>query len=308
MEMRKIISLLKDPRHLLLSLAEHGFFNWMPDKLYLKLVFRLRIGQKLRINCPQTFNEKIQWLKLYDRRREYTEMTDKCLAREYISSRIGEEYLVPILGIWDKAEDIDFSKLPEQFVLKCNHDSGSTVVCRDKKSFSEADAVNTLKKKLRRNAFWGGREWQYKNIGRKVLAEKYLEDDASGELTDYKLLCFNGRVKCSFVVTKRFYDEGMHVTFYDRQWNRLPFERHYPADKTDIDKPENYEKMLEIAEELSKNHAFLRVDFYESDKKLYIGELTLHPGSGFEEFSPREWDDVLGGWLKLPTEKICEKV
>lgn len=308
MKMRKFISLLKNPRHLLLSLAEHGFFNWMPDKLYLKLVFRLRIGQKLRINSPQTFNEKIQWLKLYDRRSEYIGMTDKCLAREYIGNRIGEEYLVPLLGAWDKAEDIDFSKLPEHFVLKCNHDSGSAVVCRDKKSFSEADAVKALKKKLRKNAFFGGREWQYKNIKRKVIAEKYLEDDANGELTDYKLLCFNGRVKCCLVVTKRFSAEGVHKTFYDRQWNRLPFERREPAEKTDIEKPQNYGKMLEIAEELSKNRTFLRVDFYESEKKLYIGELTLHPGSGFEEFVPREWDDILGGWLKLPTEKICEKV
>ena len=273
--------------------------NAFPDDLYLRLLFRKRMKKRLCLSSPQTFNEKLQWLKLYDRRPEYTEMVDKFAGKKYVSDKIGEQYVVPSLGVWNSFDEIDFSILPDQFVLKCTHDSGGIVICKNKADFDYEAAKKKLTECLKRNYYYNGREWPYKNVRRRIIAETYIGDS----LNDYKLMCFNGRVEYSFVCSDRYSDEGLHVTFFDRNWNIMDFERHYPRRKEGIEKPDNYEKMIELAETLSKGIPFVRVDFYDVAGKIYWGEMTFYPGDGFEEFEPEEWDYKLGQLIKLPEKK-----
>ena len=276
-----------------------GITNILSDATFLKLTYRVRFGKKLNLKNPKTFNEKLQWLKLYDRNPKYVDMADKIKAKKYVADIIGSKYIIPTLGVYDSFEQIDFEKLPNQFVLKCNHDSGSVVICKDKSQFNIEKAKQKLQKGLRTDAFLEGREWPYKDIDRKILAEEYLEEPGIEELRDYKLMCFNGKVKCSFVGSERFSGDGLKVTFYDRNWKPMPFERHYPRSKKPIDKPVHYEEMVNMAEKLSDNIPFLRVDFYEVGGKVYFGELTFYPGSGWEEFTPELWDEKLGSWIEL---------
>ncbi len=247
---------------------------------------------------PETFNEKLQWLKLNDRDPRYTAMVDKVTAKNYAAKRLGKEYIVPTLGVYKSFDEIDFDSLPDRFVLKCNHDSGSVVICGVKDGFDREKARKTLTKGLKTDAFYWGREYPYRHVKRRILAEEYLEDGQQ-EIRDYKLMCFNGKVKCSFVCSDRFSAEGLCVTFYDRDWNVMPFERHYPRAKVPAERPLNYDKMVEFAERLSKGIAFLRVDFYEVGGRLYFGEMTFYPGSGWEEFTPEKWDVILGSWLDI---------
>ena len=191
----------------------------VPDKLYLKYKFYKKMKKQLNLDNPQTFNEKLQWLKLYDRNPEYTRMVDKYEVKKYVAEKIGEEYIIPTLGVWNKFEDIDFEELPNQFVLKCTHDSGGVVICKDKSTFDFNAANKKLTHCLKRNYFWKGREWPYKNIKPRIIAEQYIAED----LVDYKFMCFSGEVKCSFICTNRFSTQGLHVTFFDREWNLLPF-------------------------------------------------------------------------------------
>ena len=299
MNKKKIIEYLKNPMRSFVKLGSMGFFNWMSDETYLKIAFRSLMGKKLALQNPQTFNEKLQWLKLYDRKPIYTTMVDKYEAKKYVAGIIGEQYIIPTLGVWDKFEDIDFDRLPKQFVLKCTHDSGGLVICRDKSQFDKQAARKQITQSLKRNFFWSGREWPYKNVKPRIIAEKYMEDLHLHELRDYKFLCFNGNVKCCFVCTDRFTQQGLKVTFYDDQWKIMPFERRYPRSKTPIPKPVTYEEMVKLAETLSKDIPFMRVDFYSIGKDVFFGELTLYPGSGFEEFNPVKWDEGLGAWIKL---------
>jgi hypothetical protein len=261
--------------------------------------------KELDFENPQTFNEKLQWLKLYDRKPEYTMMVDKYKVRDYIAEKLGEEYLIPLLGVWDDPDDIDFDALPNQFVLKCNHNSGTGMcICKNKSKLDIKKVKKELKKGLKENYYLTGREWPYKDVPRKVIAEKYMKDNsATEELTDYKLMCFDGKVKCSFVCSERFSKSGLKVTFYDTDWKVMPFERHYPKSRNPIKKPYGYEKMVELAEKLSKNIPFVRVDFYEINGKIYFGELTFFPGTGLEEFTPFDWDKTLGSWIKLPNKR-----
>ncbi len=281
-------------------LAQRGFYSWMSDEAFLRMLYRARMKRELNLEQPRTFNEKLQWLKIHDRRPEYRKMVDKYDAREYIAGRIGDQYLVPVYGVWDSFRDIDFDLLPSRFVLKCTHDSGGVVICRDRKHFNPACARAMLSSRMRWDYYWVSREWPYRNLKPRVLAEKYLTDESGYELKDYKLMCFNGQVRCSFVCSDRMSSDGLKVTFYDREWKRLPFTRHYPAAAADAARPAHYEEMIRIAEILSENIPFLRVDFYEADGRLYVGELTFYPGGGMEEFTPQSWDYELGSWLELP--------
>ena len=205
--------------------------------------------------------------------------------------------------MYDKFDDINFDKLPKQFVIKCNHDSGGLAICKDKNYFDVKSAKKKINKCLKRNYYYHGREWLYKNIKPRIVIEKYMEDNSYSDLRDYKFMRFNGKVKCSFVCSDRFSDKGLYVTFFDRDWNVMPFERHYPSVKEGLPKPRNYKKMIELAEILSKDISFVRVDFYEINDKIYFGELTFYPGSGFEEFNPSEWDNILGSWITLPEKR-----
>ncbi|MCI9142670.1 MAG: glycosyl transferase [Lachnospiraceae bacterium] len=277
-----------------------GLLNWMSDEGFLKLSYHIYLNRKLDLNNPQTFNEKLQWLKIHDRNPLYIQYVDKYEVRKYIASRFGCDLLIPVYGVWDTADDIDFQALPEQYVLKCTHDSGSICICDNKKTFDIDAAKRKLNNRLRHNLFYWGREWPYKGVKPRIIAEKYMVDTAGRkELTDFKLMCFNGKVRCSFTVTDRFSEDGLKVTFFDREWNRMPFERHYPADKKDIPKPASYDRMVVIAEEISTGHPFMRIDFYEINEQVFFGEITLYPGNGMEEFIPEEWDLKLGEWIQL---------
>ncbi|ELC8380987.1 ATP-grasp fold amidoligase family protein [Clostridium perfringens] len=304
MKRKKIINKLKkvlfDKDYRFLFMSGFGLFNSMSDEEYLKRKYHALMGYELNLNNPQTFNEKLQWLKLYNRQPEYTMMVDKYLVRQYISDKLGEEYLIPIIGVWDNPDEIDFEKLPNKFVLKCNHNSGlGMCICKDKTKLNIRKVKKELKKGLKQDYYMAHREWPYKDVPRKIVAEKYMVEKNSTELKDYKLMCFNGKVKCSFVCSDRFSDEGIKVTFFDINWNVMPFERHYPKSDETITKPVNYEKMIEFAEILSKGIPFLRVDFYEIEGKLYFGELTFFPGSGFEEFTPEQVDYDIGKLINL---------
>lgn len=273
----------------------------LPTKMYIKWMYKKKFGKSLDLHNPKTFNEKMQWLKIYDRKSEYTKMVDKYAVREYVSKKIGDEYLIPLLGVWEKFEDINFNELPDKFVLKCTHDSGGVMICKEKKYFDKNKAKLFFDKHLSNNYYYGTREYPYKNIKPKIIAEKYLEDEIIKQTPeDYKLMCFNGKVKCSFVCTERGSDNGLKVTFFDEYWKKLPFSRMYPASTQDIPKPINYDKMVELSEILASNIPFVRIDFYEVNNKLYFGEITFYPGSGLEEFTPVEWDYKLGELIKLP--------
>lgn len=442
------VKCIKNPCKIVKHLGGKGYFKWMPDETYLKICYRAAFGRKLNLANPQTFNEKLQWLKLYDRNPAYTKMVDKYEVKKYVSDMIGEEYIIPTIGVWNHFDEIDFDKLPEQFVLKCTHDSGGLVICKDKRHLDKKAARKKIEMSLKRNFYYVGREWPYKNVTPRIIAEQYMVDELEndlkdykihnfngsakiievdynrfvehkrnlytidwqyidaaiqyptdkdvkidkpkcllemlnlaqklsseiphvrtdfycinnriyfGELTfyhesgygkfypesfgielgkwieipggylvkgegyliylredklieksinkgliDYKLMCFNGKVMCAFVVTERFCKEGIKVTFFDRNWNRLAFERHYPSSTKEIKKPEQYECMVMLAERLSRDIPFVRIDFYEVNGKIYLGELTFFPGNGFEEFQPERWDKVIGEWIQLPEKR-----
>lgn len=298
-------NLVKNPYLLYPYLGSFGLLNWLPDAAYLKGCFRAKMGYKLDLENPKTFNEKLQWLKLHDRNPVYTQMVDKYAVREYIKNTIGEEYLIPLLGVWDSFDEIDFNSLPEQFVLKMNHDSGTVVICKDKKTFDIEAARKKINKRINYNYYYPWREWPYKNVKPKIIAEQFMSLPGNTDLIDYKFLCFNGEVKCEFTCTNRRSESGLNVTFFDTDWNRLPFERHYPADKNEIQKPALFSEMLYLSEFIAKDLKciFVRVDFYEVDGKIYFGEFTLYPGTGMEEFTPEKWDRILGNWMNLSHEK-----
>ena len=232
-------------------------------------------------------------------------MVDKYEAKKYVANIIGDQYIIPTIGVWNNFDEIEFDSLPLQFVLKTTHDSGGVVVVKDKRKLDIDSARSKIEKSLRRNYYYSlGREWPYKNVKPRIIAEKYMSDESgisqdSGELTDYKLMCFNGKVRCTFTCTDRF-NGGLKVTFFDNDWNVLPFERHYPKSDKPIARPRQFEKMKELAEKLSKDIPFVRTDFYEVGDDIYFGELTFFPGSGFEEFNPESWDYELGSWIRLP--------
>lgn len=294
-------------RRILLYLQYYGFFNWLGDETYIKWRYRLIFNKRLDIENPISFNEKLQWLKLYDRNPEYTKMVDKYEVKKYVSNIIGKEYIIPTLGIYNNFNEIDFDKLPNQFVIKCTHDSGGIIICKDKNNLDIKQAKKKINTFLNRKYFYIHREWPYKNIKPRIIIERYLDDGINTQLKDYKIMCFNGNAKCSFVCTERDNKElGLAVTFFDLDWNKMPFKRHYRTSNKNIDKPNNYQKMIELSEKLSKNIPFVRVDWYEIKGKLYFGELTFYPGAGFEEFTPEEWDYKMGEMLELPEKKISD--
>lgn len=280
--------------------AALGLYHSMPDRDYLERKFEALMGTPLHLDAPQTFNEKLQWLKLYDRKPEYTMMVDKYRVREYITQKIGAEYLIPLLGVWDSPDEIDFAALPEQFVLKCNHNSGlGMCICKDKSTLDLRKVRRELRKGLRQDYYLPGREWPYKDVPRKIIAEKYMIDNDVNELRDYKFFCFRGEVKCFKVDFDRFIDH--RANYFDSNGNPMPFGEVVCPPKPDkqLVLPENLGKMISLAEKLSGDIPFLRVDFYNVQGRIYFGELTFSPASGMGKFIPEEWDTVLGSWLQL---------
>lgn len=277
---------------------EKGFFNWLPDKPCLYLLYWARMGRRLNLKNPQTFNEKQQWLKLYNRKSEYTQMVDKYEAKKYIASLIGEEYVIPTLDVWERFEDIDFDELPDQFVLKCTHDSGCFVICRDKSKLDFGAAEKKIKKSLKKNYYFHGREWPYKDVKPQIIAEEYVEDTQDDALTDYKFYCFGGIPKIMYI--SKDHGKEPFTDFFDMEFNHLPIIIQDPNAEVMPQKPAQFEEMKEFATLLSRNVPFLRVDFYEVKGKLYVGELTFFDGCGFELVEPEDWNEKMGSWINLP--------
>lgn len=278
-----------------------GFTNCISDKKFLCIKYKQTIGKDLCIDDPVMFNEKLQWLKLYDRKPKYTMMVDKYKVREYIAEKIGEQYLIPLLGVWDTPEEIDFSVLPNQFAMKCNHNSGlGMCICTDKSKLDIKKVKKSLSQGLKQDYYLTGREWPYKDVPRKIIAEQFLKSDAGG-LTDYKIHCFNGVPKFILVCRDRFTESGLTEDFYTTEWERMPVKRPgIPNASVQSSRPEELGKMLTLAENLSEDIPFLRVDFYLVEGKIYFSELTFFPASGFTGFDPPEWDRIFGDWLVLP--------
>lgn len=275
----------------------------IPDRIYLQIVYFRHFKKFIDFDNPKTFNEKIQWLKLNYRKEEYTNLVDKYRVKQYITKLIGEEYVIPTLGVWKNVDDIDFKSLPEKFVLKCNNDSGGIVICKNKKDFDEAKAKSFLKERLKNNGYWYGREWPYKNVKPCIIAEKYMEDSISKDIKDYKFFCFNGSMEFFDIDIDRFIEHRSN--YYDRNGNFLPFGKTYcPPDYTKkIEMPKNLDKMIELAETISHNTVLSRIDFYEIDGQVYFGEITFYPGSGFSPFTDEKWDYKLGDMIDLPNIK-----
>lgn len=298
--MRKelLIRFIKDKRYRFVALAEKGLLNWMPDKMYLRKKFKLVMGQDLDFGNPVTFNQKLQWLKVYNRNPEYTLLVDKYEAKKLIAEKIGEEYVIPTYGVWNRFDEIDFDSLPEKFVLKTTHDSGGVVICKNKSSFDKAKAKAKLEPRLKQNFYWHGREWPYKNVKPRIIAEKLLED---GQVEDYKVHCFNGVPKCILVCKDRFTDAGMTEDFFTCKWQHIDVKRpNHQFANEEIEKPCSLQEMVEISEKLAKDIPFVRTDFYSVGGYLYFGELTFYPASGFLGFLPAEYDNIFGDMITLP--------
>lgn len=282
-----------------LNISRSKISHLMPDKMYIKYMYGVMVEKKLDLKSPKTFNEKLQWLKLYNRNPEYCKLVDKYEVKKYIAETIGEEYVIPTLGVYDSFEEIDFDALPNQFVLKCTHDSGSAVICYNKSVFDIETARKKIERKLKSNLYWHGREWVYKELKPRIIAEQYITDDGEAP-EDYKFFCFSGEVKCFKVDYDRF--KGHRANYYDTDGKLLKFGEKacLPDFERIVKLPDFREKMIALAAKLSTNHPFLRVDFYEVKDKIYFGELTFYPASGFGMFVPEKWDLILGDYIKLP--------
>lgn len=272
-----------------------------PDKMYLKIIFWTQMNYKLDLYHPKTFNEKLQWLKIYNRKSEYTSMVDKYAVKEYVAKIIGEEYIIPTFGVWDSPDEIDFGKLPRKFVLKTTNGGGSdgVIVCTDKSKLDLSSVRKKMKKALKLNIYSLYREWPYKNVKHRIIAEYLLEVDGDTNIDDYKLFCFNGTVKLFKIDFDR---HTMHkANYYDPKLNLLDLQEDVcpPDYNRPIKMPTNINKMIELAEVLSKDVPFVRIDFYNINGKIYFGEITFFPAGGLGTFTPREWDIKLGEYIKL---------
>ena len=271
----------------------------IPDRAYIQMYYFAHFKKFCNLKNPKTYNEKLNWLKLHDKNPIYTRIVDKFEAKEYVKDIIGDQYIIPTLGVWDNFDDIDFDELPQQFVLKCTDDSEGLVIVKDKDKLDKEMAKNKIESALKQNFFYIGREWPYKNVKPRIIAEKYMEDHIDGELRDYKFFCFDGEPKAMFVASDRASD-NVKFDYFDLNFNHLDIKQKYPHAEQPLRKPVTFEKMIELSKVLSKGFPHVRVDFYEVDGQLYFGELTFYHFSGFMPFEPNKWDKIFGDWIKLP--------
>lgn len=289
----------------IIKIVKNFLLLFVPTEYMLKRAYRRHNKMELNLKNPQTFCEKINWLKLHDRKPEYTIMVDKYLAKNYVAEKVGEQYIIPTLGVWDKPEDIDFDILPDRFVLKTTHNSGGVLICKSKSSFDQPSAIRFLKEQLKHDIYTNTREWPYKNVPRRIIAEKLIEIPDKEDLTDYKIFCFNGEPRYIQVIQDRNTNET--IDFFDTDWNHQEFYGLNPKahqSNSEIARPTNLSDMIEIARKLSKDIPFVRVDLYQTVEGVYFGELTFYPASGLGSFTPEEWNQRLGDMIKLPTEKL----
>ena len=276
----------------------------LPDSIYIKYLYKKIMKKRLNLKNPKTFNEKLQWLKLHDRKEIYTTMVDKYEAKKYVASIIGEEYIIPTLGVYDSFDDIDFSKLPNQFVIKCTHDSGGLVIVKEKNKLNIKEARKKINRSLKNNFYYNGREWPYKNVKPRIIIEKYMEDKNNDSRRDYKFFCFNGKPKIMYISEGLENHQTASMSFFDMNFDLTDCKRKdYKLLNSNIEKPITFEKMKKLACKLSLDIPHIRVDFYEIDGKVYFGELTFFTCSGFIPFENEEWDGKLGDMIELPIEK-----
>lgn len=272
------------------------------DELFLRLYYFCGLGHHLNLKSPKLYTEKLQWLKLYDKHEEYTSLVDKISAKEYVAKIIGDKYIIPTIAIYNDVNEININTLPNQFVIKCTHDSGGIVVCKDKKTFDFHSAKKKLKSGLAKSFVAITREYPYKNVPHRLIAEQYMVDESGYELKDYKIFCFDGEPKFCFVATDRSTGKTK-FDFFDMEWNWLPIVNGHPNNPVKPQRPKNWEEMIEVAKKLSKGFRHVRVDLYNINGKIYFGELTFFHFCGTEPFEPNEWDLKFGSYLKLPIDE-----
>ncbi|NLA85672.1 MAG: glycosyl transferase [Clostridiales bacterium] len=297
---KTIIDLIKNPRKLVAKLGNKGFLCWLPDEQYLKLLYRAEMGKKLDLKNPKSFNEKLQWLKLYDKNPKYVRLVDKYEVRKYISEILGEEYLIPLIDVYNSVDEIDWDKLPEQFVLKCTHGSGFNIICKNKSALNIDVAKKKLKKWMKKNWYWFGREWPYRNVKPRIICEPLIKTNDDTLPNDYKFHCFHGEPDNVMVCMERESGEPKFY-FFDSKWNLLRYNIsgiNAPHDFT-LPKPERIDEMFSIAKRLSEGFPFVRVDLYYENDKIYFGELTFYPQSGFDPNLLPETDLLFGDKIKL---------
>lgn len=295
----------KNPKRALIYFMNYRCPSLLPDKVFICQQYKDIMGEELNLKNPTKFTEKLQWMKLYAHNPLYTQMVDKYEVKDFVANWIGKEYVLPIYGVWDSFDQIDFDKLPNQFVLKCNHDSGSYVVCTDKATFDKEKARQVLEPALKKNFFWMFREWPYKNVKRRIIAEQYEPSLGKKESVEYKLTCFDGEVKvitvCSGIPHQAV--ELRNNDNFSKDWKRQNWYAVYKPTGKDIKKPAEMDDIVRFSEELSKGIPQVRIDWYVIDGKIYFGEFTFFTWSGYIHFEPKEWNLTMGEWLKLPEEK-----
>ena len=306
-KIKRFTKTIKDnPRFIFLYFNKFHLLDYLSDKSFHSLYYWMYTGKKLNTDNPKGFNEKLQWMMIYDHNPIYTKLSDKYRVREFVEERVGKEYLIPLLGVYDNADEIDFSKLPDQFVLKCNHNSGvGMCICRDKSKLDIAEVRHRLNEGLKVSGYDYAREWSYKNIEPKIVCEKLMIDEKSKEkgidnLIDYKIYCFDGEPKFLYLCYT-LEDKTAYLDFYDFDFKGVPFYRtdhdHFPFEP---EKPECFDEMLEVAKKLSNGFPFVRVDLYSINNKVYFSEMTFTPGGALSPFKPEEWENKIGDWLILP--------
>ena len=277
--------------------------KWIPyDELYIRVFYRLAMQEPLDLKGPVTYTQKIQWLKMHNNNLIYTRMVDKYAVKEMIAKELGQQYVIPLLGVWDDFDAIDFGKLPNQFVLKTTHDSGNVLVCKDRRHFDIAKAKKKFSQALKTNYFFKSREYPYKNAVPRIIAEKYMHDKTQEELTDYKFFCFHGEPRILQIISNK--GVGKKVNCYDMEFNLLSLATDLSGINDTLTKPDNFCEMVDIARKLSKGLIHVRVDLYSINGQVFFGEYTFHNGGGIVNFNPPEWNKILGDMIVLPTKDV----
>ena len=294
----KVKRFFSEPWSIVRPILRTPIANCLNDEQYLKALYYGTFGKKLDLKNPKTFNEKLQWLKLYDRSSLHTKLVDKYEVKDYVSSLIGNEYIIPTLGVWNNFDEIDFGLLPDQFVLKCTHDSGGLVICHDKSRLDVNKTRRKFERNLKRNYYWSGREWPYKNVKPRIIAEKYMEDESSANLPVYKIFNFMGRPELIQSIQD---DKTINETidYFDINWNHLNLKQNFPNSKQPLKKPKKLKEMLRLAQVLSEGFPFVRTDFYSINDDIFFSEYTFYSDSGLAKFNPEKWDEKLGEMIKL---------
>ncbi len=293
---RRLKEAITSPKNGIEIIVRNTFGRFIPDIAYIQLLALLRFGKKFNLDNPRTFNEKLNWLKLYNRKPQYSLMADKYAVKDFVKNIIGEQYIVPCYGKWNSFDDIDFDKLPSSFVLKCTHDSSGVIICKDKNDFDKRRAKIQINRCLKKNGYFHSREWVYKNVPHNIIADMLLDDNSGHELIDYKFMCFNGVPQYMYCTNKA---EDIFENFYDMDFNSIEINHGFRRRVPEFNCPKEFELMKELAAKLSKGIPFVRVDFFDVNHHVYFGEFTFYDWAGLKPFADKKWDDLLGSQIIL---------